>query len=99
VGATETPGDRGLTLPFCGLRRTRSIPGLRYTATLQGGETTSSELLAQHLSGAGLIDEVGFAPAGMGSLHEGGARQQPGSPIYNNPMTAEEAESAVTSLR
>jgi hypothetical protein len=63
---------------------------------LQGGETTSSELLAQHLSGAGLIDEVGFAPAGMGSLHEGGARQQPGLPDLQQPA---EAESAVTSLR
>lgn len=112
-------------------------------ADLESGETTSSELLARHLTGArvvkafntmnfrplgsegrpgapraerlaiylagddgeakavvaGLIDEVGFAPVDMGSLHEGGARQQPGSPIYNNPMTASEAEAAVTSLR
>jgi 8-hydroxy-5-deazaflavin:NADPH oxidoreductase len=48
---------------------------------------------------AGLIEEIGFAPVDTGSLHEGGARQQPGTPIYNNPMTAEEAEAAVTSLR
>ena len=48
---------------------------------------------------AGLIDEIGFAPIDTGSLHEGGARQQPGAPIYNNPMRAEEAEAAVTSLR
>ena len=48
---------------------------------------------------AGLIDEAGFAPVDMGSLHEGGARQQPGSPIYNNPMTGQEAEAAVSSLR
>ena len=54
-----------------------------------------AERLAIYLAGddaaakdvvAGLIDEVGFAPVDMGSLHEGGARQQPGSPIYNNPM-------------
>jgi len=66
-----------------------------------------AERLAIYLAGdddakavvAGLIDEAGFAPVDMGSLHEGGARQQPGSPIYNNPMTGREAEAAVTSLR
>jgi predicted dinucleotide-binding enzyme len=112
-------------------------------AELDSGETTSSELLARHLSGArivkafntmnfrplgsegradapraerlaiylagddehakqivaGLIEEIGFAPVDTGDLHEGGARQQPGAPIYNNPMTAAEAEAAVTSLR
>jgi 8-hydroxy-5-deazaflavin:NADPH oxidoreductase len=112
-------------------------------AELDREETTSSELLARHLSGArivkafntmnfrplgsegrpaapraerlaiylagddaeakhvvaGLIEEIGFAPVDTGSLHEGGARQQPGAPIYNNPMTAEEAEAAVTSPR
>jgi predicted dinucleotide-binding enzyme len=110
-------------------------------AELENGETTSSELLARHLSGArvvksfntmnsrplgsegrpnapraerlaiylagddgaakdvvsGLIDEVGFAPVDTGTLHDGGARQQPGSPIYSNPMTAEDADAAVTS--
>ena len=112
-------------------------------AELDREETTSSELLARHLSGArivkafntmnfrplgsegrpdapraerlaiylagdderaketvaGLIDEIGFAPVDTGGLHEGGARQQPGSQIYNNPMTAAEAEAAVTSRR
>jgi predicted dinucleotide-binding enzyme len=67
-----------------------------------------AERLAIYLAGddddakavvAGLIDEAGFAPVDMGSLHEGGARQQPGSPIYNNPMTGQEAEAAVSSLR
>ncbi len=39
----------------------------------------------------GLIEEIGFAPVATGSLAEGGRRQQPGSPIYNRPMTAREA--------
>jgi predicted dinucleotide-binding enzyme len=112
-------------------------------AQLDSEETTSTELLARHLTGARivksfntmnfrplgsdgrpdapraerlaiylagddegakeivarLIEEVGFAPVDTGSLHDGGARQQPGSPIYNNPMPAEEAEAAVTSRR
>jgi 8-hydroxy-5-deazaflavin:NADPH oxidoreductase len=67
-----------------------------------------AERLAIYLAGdddrakkvvAGLIEEIGFAPIDTGSLAEGGARQQPGTPIYNNPMTAREAEAAVTSRR
>ena len=33
-----------------------------------------------------LIEEIGFASVDTGSLAEGGRRQQPGSPIYNEPM-------------
>jgi 8-hydroxy-5-deazaflavin:NADPH oxidoreductase len=36
-----------------------------------------------------LIEDIGFAPVDSGSLREGGRKQQPGSPIYNNPMTLE----------
>jgi 8-hydroxy-5-deazaflavin:NADPH oxidoreductase len=36
-----------------------------------------------------LIDEIGFAPIDTGPLREGGRKQQPGSEIYNNPMTLE----------
>ena len=39
-----------------------------------------------------LIEEIGFGPVDLGSLVEGGRRQQPGSPLYNKPMTAAEAE-------
>lgn len=38
-----------------------------------------------------LIEEIGFGPVDMGPLAEGGRRQQPGSPIYNKPMTVAEA--------
>jgi len=37
-----------------------------------------------------LIEEIGFAPVDSGSLADG-RKQQPGSPIYNRPMTAREA--------
>ena len=47
---------------------------------------------------AALIDELGFAAVDTGSLAEGGRRQQPGSPIYNDPMTAPEAEAALQDL-
>ena len=65
----------------------------RLAIYLAGDDDRAKEIVA------GLIDEIGFAPVDTGNLHEGGARQQPGTPIYNNPMTAEEAEAALTSLR
>ncbi len=39
-----------------------------------------------------LIEDIGFAPVDTGPLAEGGRRQQPGSEIYNRPMTAAEAQ-------
>ncbi len=39
-----------------------------------------------------LIEDIGFAPMDTGPLAEGGRRQQPGSQIYNRPMTAAEAQ-------
>jgi predicted dinucleotide-binding enzyme len=38
-----------------------------------------------------LIEQIGFAAVDTGNLREGGRKQQPGSPIYNHPMTVEEA--------
>jgi predicted dinucleotide-binding enzyme len=40
----------------------------------------------------GLIDDIGFAPVDTGSLVERGAKQQPGTPLYNRPMTVREAQ-------
>jgi predicted dinucleotide-binding enzyme len=37
-----------------------------------------------------LVDQVGFDPVDAGELIEGGRKQQPGSPIYNNPIGAKE---------
>lgn len=46
-----------------------------------------------------LIEEIGFAPFDTGSLHEGGRKQQPGSPIYNKPMTLERAKEIFNSVK
>jgi 8-hydroxy-5-deazaflavin:NADPH oxidoreductase len=43
-----------------------------------------------------LIEEIGFAPMDTGSLAEGGRRQQPGSEIYNQPMTAADAQKVLS---
>lgn len=45
-----------------------------------------------------LIEEIGFAPVDTGSLRDGGRKQQPGSPIYNKPMTGREAQAALAGL-
>jgi 8-hydroxy-5-deazaflavin:NADPH oxidoreductase len=42
-----------------------------------------------------LIEEIGFAPVDTGSLAEGGRRQQPGSPVYTQPVTEREAKEAL----
>jgi len=39
-----------------------------------------------------LIEDIGFAPIDTGSLRKGGRLQQPGSPIYNKPLTTEQAQ-------
>ena len=45
-----------------------------------------------------LIEDIGFAPVDTGSLREGGRKQQPGSPTYNNPMTAKLARARLTEI-
>jgi 8-hydroxy-5-deazaflavin:NADPH oxidoreductase len=45
-----------------------------------------------------LIEDIGFTPVDTGSLREGGRKQQPGSPIYNNPMTVEVARKRLSEI-
>src|SRR5919199_1485743 len=45
-----------------------------------------------------LIEDIGFAPVDTGSLREGGRKQQPGSPIYNNPMTTNVAHARLREI-
>ena len=45
-----------------------------------------------------LIEDIGFASVDTGSLRQGGRKQQPGSPIYNNPMTAKVAHERVAEI-
>ena len=45
-----------------------------------------------------LIDEIGFDAIDTGSLAEGGRKQQPGSAIYNVPLTSRDAKSALATI-
>jgi 8-hydroxy-5-deazaflavin:NADPH oxidoreductase len=58
-----------------------------------GDDSEAREVVAQ------LIEEIGFAAVDTGFLHEGGRLQQPGSPIYNVPMTVKEALLRLSDLK
>jgi hypothetical protein len=45
-----------------------------------------------------LIDEIGFDALDTGSLAEGGRKQQPGSAIYNVPLTARDAKETLAAI-
>lgn len=42
-----------------------------------------------------LIEEIGFAPVDTGSLLKGGRHQQPGTALYNQPMSASQARNVL----
>jgi len=106
----ETTSSELLARHLAGARIVKSFNTMNFRPLGSDGrpDAPRADRLAIYLAGddegakeivAGLIEEIGFASVDTGNLHEGGARQQPGAPIYNNPMTAEEAEAAVTSRR
>ena len=68
--------------------RTKGRPSdgeVRLVLLVAGNDAEAKALVSQ------LIEEIGFEPVATGSLKDGGRKQQPGSPIYNNPMTAKRA--------
>lgn len=46
---------------------------------------------------SGLMNEMGFAAIDTGSLREGGRLQEPGSPIFNTPLTEADARARLAS--
>jgi predicted dinucleotide-binding enzyme len=65
----------------------------RLVLFLAGDEAEAKRVVSR------LIDEIGFAPLDTGSLREGGRKQQPGSSIYNRPMTVAQAREALGETR
>ncbi len=57
----------------------------RLALFLAGDDADAKRIVAR------LIEQIGFDPIDSGSLREGGRRQQPGSPIYNQAITGEQA--------
>ena len=73
-------------------RADRPIDG-RLVLFVAGDDADAKALVSR------LIEEIGFAPIDTGPLSDGGRLQQPGSAIYNHPMTAAEARAALGRLR
>jgi len=78
----ETLGSRG---------RTDAPDADRLAMFVAGDDAEAKSVVSR------LIEEIGFAPIDTGSLRDSG-RQQPGSPIYNKPMTGREAGAALRAL-
>lgn len=61
----------------------------RRVIPLAGDDSLARELVGW------LIEEIGFAPLDLGSLREGGRHMEPGSPIYAEDLTVEEARALI----
>ena len=76
--------------------RTKGTPNApiqdRFTIFVAGDDLDAKATVSK------LIEDIGFAPVDTGSLREGGRKQQPGSPIYNNPMTAKVAHARLNEI-
>lgn len=64
----------------------------RFAIFVAGNDTNAKAIVSK------LIDDIGFAPVDTGSLREGGRKQQPGSPVYNNPMTGRAAHECLAEM-
>jgi 8-hydroxy-5-deazaflavin:NADPH oxidoreductase len=90
--ARQLPGARLVkafnTIHFkhLGSRGRKDVPLSERHAIFVAGDDAEARAIVSRL-----IEDIGFAPVDTGSLAEGGRRQQPGSDIYNKPMTGGEA--------
>jgi 8-hydroxy-5-deazaflavin:NADPH oxidoreductase len=76
--------------------RTKGNPNLskedRFAIFVAGDDSNAKATVSK------LIEHIGFAAVDTGSLREGGKKQQPGSPIYNIPMTAKVAHERLAEI-
>jgi 8-hydroxy-5-deazaflavin:NADPH oxidoreductase len=88
-------------------RLVKAFNTMYYEMLRTGGRNSEDERLVLFMAGddtdakavvSKLIDEIGFTPVDTGSLREGGRKQQPGSSIYNIPMTVEVAYKRLAEL-
>jgi predicted dinucleotide-binding enzyme len=90
-----------------GARLVKAFNTMYYEMLRTGGRNSVDGRLVLFVAGddpdakavvSGLIEEIGFTPVDTGSLREGGRKQQPGSSIYNHPMTVEVAYKRLAEL-
>ncbi len=90
-----------------GARLVKAFNTMYYETLANGGRTENEDRLVLFVAGddedaketvSGLIKEIGFEPVDTGSLREGGEKQHPGSAIYNNPMTGDQARETLAGM-
>ncbi len=101
LGDSTSSGEVARQLPGARLVKAFNTIYYKHLATLGRADLPMPERHAIFVAGddekakaavSHLIEEIGFAPVDTGSLAQGGRRQQPGSDIYNRPMTAAQAQ-------
>ena len=99
LGSSTSSEEVAKRLP--GARIVKAFNTMYFETLRTGGKSEQKDRLVLFVAGndaeakavvSKLIEDIGFAPVDTGSLHDGGRLQQPGSPIYNRPMTVEEAQ-------
>jgi 8-hydroxy-5-deazaflavin:NADPH oxidoreductase len=102
LGESTSSEETSRRLP--GARIVKAFNTMYFETLKTGGKPGGQDRLVLFVAGddaeaknivSRLIEEVGFAPVDSGSLRQGGRLQQPGSPIYNNPMTEAQAREAL----
>lgn len=90
-----------------GARVVKAFNTMYYETLRAQGRAAGEERLVLFLAGddaeakavvSRLIEEIGFAPVDTGPLREGGHRQEPGTAIYNVPMTVEQAREKLAAM-
>jgi predicted dinucleotide-binding enzyme len=111
-GAELDPGDEASSVVVArrlpGARVVKAFNTILWKRLEEESRPPGPDRLAIFLAGddpganavvARLISLSGFAPVETGSLAAGGRRQQPGTEIYNVPLTAPEAEALLGRTR
>lgn len=104
-GSSTSSEEIAKQLP--GARIVKAFNTMYFETLRTGARTTQEDRLVLFIAGddaeakkvvSNLIEEIGFTPVDTGSLHEGGRKQEPDSPIYNKPMNAAEARQRLANL-
>ncbi len=99
LGHSSSSEEVAKRLP--GTRIVKAFNTMYFETLRTGGKQEQKDRLVLFVAGddakakavvSKLIEDIGFAPVDTGSLREGGRLQQPGSAIYNKPMTTEQAQ-------
>jgi predicted dinucleotide-binding enzyme len=74
-------------------RRPDADPEERLALFIAGDDQEAKGIVTE------LIDDIGFTAVDTDTLADGGRHMEPGSPIYTDPMTADEARTRLTALK